>query len=85
MKKYKNPLQFNYHKLNKFCQESLWDGLFGSNLGENDKNIVFMNWLGFGDVEYDFDRSTFIDIVFDETENNQQNISDQNNNSNNYN
>jgi len=71
LKELKYPSQLNYYKLNKFCEESLWNSFFSkisrSIIMEKDK--IFMNWLGLGEKEYTFDRKHFIDFATDITDN----------------
>ena len=65
LKELNNRSQVNYHKLFNFCEEDLWKGLFGRFSALEKKEHIFMNWLGLGDMEYNFDRKHFIDYVVD--------------------
>ena len=62
-------LQFD--QLSEYCPKLLFDSLF-QRLARINKNEVFTNWLGFGDIIYNFDRKNLYSYGFDFTKNDAQ-------------
>ena len=60
--------KLNFYKIFKFCDDILWDSLFGDNFQRNNKNTVFMNWLGLGDEEYHHDQQKNMDDTVNEND-----------------